>query len=153
MPEESLRRDEAPGLETEEEIEKFLEASRQCNDPDVMRDALETVARIRQNIVDYAFPRRTIQVAEHIDVDDPASIAKWCAELNLTEEKLRNAVDAIGAMPAAVRFYVRGDPALRKEVTAEMRAAFALKQEGRTQRRESAQAARRLREKPKGDRI
>lgn len=148
MPARNKPHDEALALETEEDIEAFLEASRQCQDPDVMRDALETVARIRQNIVNYAFPRRSIEVAEHIDVDDPASIAKWCAELNVTDDKLRDAVKAVGAMPAAVRFYVRGDPAPHKEITPELRAAFQQKHEEREQRRKNAQAARRLKEKP-----
>lgn len=44
--------------------------------------------------------------AKRIDVDDPAQMSDWCRELALPEGRLREVIDLIGPMTAAIRFYV-----------------------------------------------
>ena len=44
--------------------------------------------------------------AKRIDVDDPEQMSTWSRELDLPEGRLREVIDLIGPMTAAIRFYV-----------------------------------------------
>jgi hypothetical protein len=44
--------------------------------------------------------------AKRIDVDSPEQISAWSRELDLSEARLREVIDLIGPMTAAIRFYV-----------------------------------------------
>ena len=44
--------------------------------------------------------------AKRIDVDNPEEMSAWSAELALPEGRLREVIDMIGPMTAAIRFYV-----------------------------------------------
>lgn len=44
--------------------------------------------------------------AKRIDVDDPEQVSHWSRELELSEGRLREVIDLIGPMTAAIRFYV-----------------------------------------------
>ncbi len=44
--------------------------------------------------------------AKRIDVDDAEQMRTWCRELALPESRLREVIDLIGPMTAAIRFYV-----------------------------------------------
>ncbi len=44
--------------------------------------------------------------AKRIDIDDAAAMSMWSKELELPEDRLREVIDMIGPMTAAIRFYV-----------------------------------------------
>lgn len=44
--------------------------------------------------------------AKRIDIDDAEQMAMWSRELDLPEDRLREVIDLIGPMTAAIRFYV-----------------------------------------------
>ena len=44
--------------------------------------------------------------AKRIDVDSPEEMSAWSRELDLPEGRLREVIDLIGPMTAAIRFYV-----------------------------------------------
>ena len=44
--------------------------------------------------------------AKRIDVDNAEEMAAWCRELKIPEQRLREVVEMIGPMTAAIRFYV-----------------------------------------------
>ena len=44
--------------------------------------------------------------AKRIDVDNADEMSAWSAELALPEGRLREVIDMIGPMTAAIRFYV-----------------------------------------------
>ena len=44
--------------------------------------------------------------AKRIDVDNAEEMAIWCRELDIPEQRLREVIDMIGPMTAAIRFYV-----------------------------------------------
>ena len=47
-----------------------------------------------------------VLAAKSIDVNDPAQMTAWATELDLSEERLREVIEMIGPMTAAIRFYV-----------------------------------------------
>lgn len=50
-----------------------------------------------------------------LDLGNPAILASFCAELDVSEDELRLAVLAVGSMPEALKFYFRSKrPAPRK---------------------------------------
>ena len=49
----------------------------------------------------FAFP--TTESHEHVDLDEPASVARWCSELGCDEARLRTAVRNVGASIGAIR--------------------------------------------------
>ena len=44
--------------------------------------------------------------AKRIDIDDAEQMKTWCRELALPEGRLREVIELIGPMTAAIRFYV-----------------------------------------------
>jgi Protein of unknown function (DUF3606) len=52
----------------------------------------------------------TVQVdalsAKRIDINNAAEMSAWSRELAIPEERLREVIDLIGPMTAAIRFYV-----------------------------------------------
>ncbi len=44
--------------------------------------------------------------AKSIDPNDPVQMTAWSTELELSEERLREVIEMIGPMTAAIRFYV-----------------------------------------------
>jgi len=44
--------------------------------------------------------------AKRIDIDDAEQMSTWSRELELPEGRLREVIDLIGPMTAAIRFYV-----------------------------------------------
>ena len=44
--------------------------------------------------------------AKRIDVDNPEELTVWSRELDIPVERLREVIDMIGPMTAAIRFYV-----------------------------------------------
>jgi hypothetical protein len=44
--------------------------------------------------------------AKRIDIEDADQIALWSHELEIPESRLREVIDLIGPMTAAIRFYV-----------------------------------------------
>lgn len=49
---------------------------------------------------------RRIPPSALIDVDDDAELAKWAGWLNVTEDDLLRAIEAVGPFAAAVRDYL-----------------------------------------------
>ena len=45
---------------------------------------------------------------DRIDVNDPASCAKWAKKLDSTEDQLREAVSAVGDKAADVEMHLKG---------------------------------------------
>lgn len=44
--------------------------------------------------------------AKRIDVNNPEEMAIWSRELEIPEQRLREVIEMIGPMTAAIRFYV-----------------------------------------------
>ncbi len=44
--------------------------------------------------------------AKRIDIDNPDQMSVWSRELAIPETRLREVIDMIGPMTAAIRFYV-----------------------------------------------
>ena len=44
--------------------------------------------------------------AKRIDVDNAEEMSVWCRELDIPEQRLREVIEMIGPMTAAIRFYV-----------------------------------------------
>ena len=47
-----------------------------------------------------------VLAAKRIDINNPEEMAAWCGELDLPEDRLREVIEMIGPMTAAIRFYV-----------------------------------------------
>jgi Protein of unknown function (DUF3606) len=79
--------------------------------------------------------------AQPLDLDDERAVQLWCDHYAITEAALREAVAAVGLMPAALmaHFASRGS-STRKKVTPQMRAAAALRprRKSRAKKRPSA---------------
>jgi hypothetical protein len=76
-----------------------------------------------------------------IDLANPADVARWCSELEASEERLREAIACVGSMPAAVRFYLNSKSRPSRPVTPEVIANHALMRERSRVRRRSEQRA------------
>jgi hypothetical protein len=63
-------------------------------------------SRMRSTLMKDPGDRSPIKDPKRIDLDDPAEVAAWCGQLDLTPEDLRTAVETIGPMSAAVAVYV-----------------------------------------------
>ena len=44
--------------------------------------------------------------AKSIDINNPEEVLAWSRELEIPEQRLREVIDMIGPMTAAIRFYV-----------------------------------------------
>ncbi|MEO9065146.1 MAG: DUF3606 domain-containing protein [Burkholderiaceae bacterium] len=59
----------------------------------------------RQEMAEHATPHAAL-AEKRIDIDNPDQMSVWSRELAIPESRLREVIDMIGPMTAAIRFYV-----------------------------------------------